>query len=205
MKRLSLFIIFYLLFSVGTRADTHKPWTFWYWMYGAVSEAGIKADLKAMKDVGLGGCYLMPIRGAQERPEYGGQADALSDNFWRMVDVALAQADSLGLDMGIHVCDGFALAGGPWIKPEESMQKIVYTDTIVSGRLGDLINQKGGLTLSRPKGHEGYYEDIATFAIPLTHHTLQPFPVNFDLLRDLKMYPVTMSPTMTRNICRLSA
>ncbi len=199
MKRLSLFIIFYLLFSVGTRADTHKPWTFWYWMYGAVSEAGIKADLKTMKDVGLGGCYLMPIRGAQERPEYGGQADALSDNFWRMVDVALAQADSLGLDMGIHVCDGFALAGGPWIKPEESMQKIVYTDTIVSGRLGDLINQKGGLTLSRPKGHEGYYEDIATFAIPLTHHTLQPFPVNFDLLRDLKMYPVTMSPTMTRN------
>ena len=179
--------------------DTTRPWTFWYWMYGAVSEAGIKADLQAMKDVGLGGCYLMPIRGAAERPEYEGQADALSENFWHMVDVALAQADSLGLDMGIHVCDGFALAGGPWISPEESMQKIVYTDTIVSGRLGDFVNQKGGLTLSRPQGHEGYYEDIATFAIPLTHYAFQPFPVNFDLLRDLKMYPVTMSPTMTRN------
>ena len=98
-----------------------------------------------------------------------------------------------------RLCDGFALAGGPWISPEESMQKIVYTDTIVSGRLGDFVNQKGGLTLSRPQGHEGYYEDIATFAIPLTRHAFQPFPVNFDLLRDLKMYPVTMSPTMTRN------
>ena len=28
----------------------NKPWTFWYWMYGAVSEQGIKADLQAMKD-----------------------------------------------------------------------------------------------------------------------------------------------------------
>ena len=29
-----------------------KPWTFWYWMYGAVSKEGIKADLEAMKQVG---------------------------------------------------------------------------------------------------------------------------------------------------------
>ena len=199
MKRLTTLAFVFCLAIMSRGNDTYKPWTFWYWMYGAVSEAGIKADLQAMKDVGLGGCYLMPIRGAAERPEYEGQADALSENFWHMVDVALAQADSLGLDMGIHVCDGFALAGGPWILPEESMQKIVYTDTIVSGRLGDFVNQKGGLTLSRPQGHEGYYEDIATFAIPLTRHAFQPFPVNFDLLRDLKMYPVTMSPTMTRN------
>lgn len=25
-----------------------KPWVYWYWMEGAVSEYGIKADLKAM-------------------------------------------------------------------------------------------------------------------------------------------------------------
>ena len=199
MKRIVLSIAVLCLAILSQGKDTTRPWTFWYWMYGAVSEEGIRADLKAMKDVGLGGCYLMPIRGAVEKPEYEGKADALSDNFWRMIDLSLQQADSLGLDMGIHVCDGFALAGGPWIKPEESMQKIVYTDTIVSGRLGDLINQKGGLTLSRPKGHEGYYEDIATFAIPMTRHAFQPFPVNFDLLRDLKIYPVAMSPTMTRN------
>ena len=198
MKRIVLSIAVLCLAILSQGKDTTRPWTFWYWMYGAVSEEGIRADLKAMKDVGLGGCYLMPIRGAVEKPEYEGKADALSDNFWRMIDLSLQQADSLGLDMGIHVCDGFALAGGPWIKPEESMQKIVYTDTIVSGRLSDLVKWKGGLTLPRPKGYEGYYEDIATFAIPLTRH-FPPFPVNFDLQRDFKMYPVTMSPTMTRN------
>ena len=181
------------------RGMGEAPWTFWYWMYGTVSEEGIKADLQAMKDVGLGGCYLMPIRGAAERPEYEGTADALSENFWHMVDVALTQADSLGLDMGIHVCDGFALAGGPWISPEESMQKVVYCDTLAVGSLKEIIHRKGGMKLHRPEGYEGYYEDIATFAIPLTRLHFHPFPYNFDLQRDLEKIPVMMSPTMTRN------
>ena len=179
MKRLLLsFFIFHFSFSVGF-ADTQKPWTFWYWMYGAVSEEGIKADLQAMKDVGLGGCYLMPIRGAAEHPEYEGKADALSDNFWKMVDLALVQADSLGLDMGIHVCDGFALAGGPWIKPEESMQKIVFCDTILDGGFRHL-------RMPKPQHYDNYYEDIAVYAIPIK--------------RDKPRIPkVTYSPEVTVN------
>ena len=149
----------------------NKPWTFWYWMYGAVSEQGIKADLQAMKDVGLGGCYLMPIRGAVEHPEYEGKADALSENFWRMVDCALVQADSLGLGMGIHICDGFALAGGPWISPEESMQKIVFCDTVVGGG-------QHHFQMSKPQHYENYYEDIAAYAIPITQH---PSPITHHL------------------------
>ena len=164
MKRLLLsFFIFHFSFSIGF-ADTKKPWTFWYWMYGNISEAGIKADLQAMKDVGLGGCYLMPIRGAAETPAHypqRGDADALTPNFWHMVDCALAQADSLDLQMGIHICDGFALAGGPWIKPEESMQKVVFCDTLISGGHHEFI-------MAKPQHYDNYYEDIAVYAIPVT-------------------------------------
>lgn len=109
-----------------------KPWTFWYWMYGAVSEEGIRADLQGMKDIGLGGAYLMPIRGADQKPEHGGTARQLSPRFWQMVDCALATADSLELSLGVHISDGFALAGGPWIRPEESMRHTVSADTVVS-------------------------------------------------------------------------
>ena len=160
MKRLTTLAFIFCLALLSRGNDTTKPWTFWYWMYGAVSEQGIKADLQAMKDVGLGGCYLMPIRGAAERPEYQGTADALSENFWRMVDLALTQADSLGLGMGIHICDGFALAGGPWIKPEESMQKIVFCDTILSEGFRHF-------RMSKPQHYENYYEDIAVYAVPV--------------------------------------
>ena len=162
MKRLVYFSFLIAHFSFSFAAGkAQQPWTFWYWMYGAVSEEGVKADLQAMKDVGLGGCYLMPIRGAAERPEYEGKADALSDNFWRMIDLALVQADSLGLGMGIHICDGFALAGGPWISPEESMQKIVFCDTIVDGGFRHL-------RMSKPLHNANYYEDIAVYAVPVT-------------------------------------
>ena len=39
-----------------------RPWVFWYWMHAAVSKEGITADLEAMKEVGIGGAYLMPIK-----------------------------------------------------------------------------------------------------------------------------------------------
>lgn len=184
MKRRSLHFLLLLLLAVQpvvvAAADAARPWTFWYWMYGAVSKAGIRADLQAMKDVGLGGCYLMPIRGTAERPEYGGTAEQLSGTFWDMAGYALQQADSLGLEMGIHICDGFALAGGPWITPAESMQKVVFCDTVVSGGKVDM-------QLSRPKSYPGYYEDIACYAIPVSDDGSMPEPA------------VTWSPEVTRD------
>ena len=169
-----------------------KPWTFWYWMYGAVSEAGIKADLQAMKDVGLGGCYLMPIRGTEQAPAdlpplSTEPAQQLSPRFWQLIDYAMQQADSLGLELGFHICDGFALAGGPWITPEESMQQVVWSDTIVGidsngeTRINtERLGLGNGVTrieterllseslLPTPAVRDGaYYEDIATFVCPV--------------------------------------
>lgn len=165
MKKRFLVLVVLAAFAMlaVTGNKQYAPFTFWYWMYGAVSKQGIHADLVGMKNVGLRGCYLMPIRASQERPEYYGDADALTPKFWNMVDYAFQQADSLGLEIGIHICDGFALAGGPWISPAESMQKVVWTDTIVDAR--ELCK---GVTVARPQDFENYYEDIATFAIPLS-------------------------------------
>lgn len=186
MKRFILSLISFVFLVTVSVADTTKPWTFWYWMYGSVSEAGIKADLKAMKDVGLGGCYLMPIRGVDEKPEYEGRAQQLTPQFWEMVDYAMQQSDSLGLEMGIHVCDGFALAGGPWITPKESMQKIVSMQTTITGGTGkDYI-------LMQPGGYEGYYEDIACFAIPSENGELCVNSATFKPV-------ITTSKTITRD------
>ena len=112
-----------------------KPWCFWYWMHGAVTKEGITTDLEAMKQNGLGGTYLMPIKSIEMNPSLGGTVRQLSPEWYEMVDWAMQEADRLGLKLGMHICDGFALAGGPWISPEESMQKVVMTavdDTIGS-------------------------------------------------------------------------
>lgn len=140
-----------------------KPWTLWYWMYGAVSDEALCADLQAMADAGLGGAYIVTIRSSDDPrgAEYGGDSDQLTENWWQRIRTAFMEADRLGLQLGVHISDGFALAGGPWITPEESMQKVVAAECVVTGGR-ELV-----LTLPRPETKADYYEDIALMALPL--------------------------------------
>lgn len=139
-----------------------KPWTLWYWMYGAVSEEGVREDLRSMAEAGLGGAYLVTIRSSNDTRgiPFEGDADQLSDNWWQRVAAAFDEADKLGLQLGVHISDGFALAGGPWISPAESMQKVVTHETAVEG------GRELRLTLPKPAHNENYYEDIALLALP---------------------------------------
>lgn len=139
-----------------------SPWTFWYWMYGCVTDEGIRKDLHAMSDAGISGFYLMPIKDTTDGKQYNGTARQLSPEWWKRMDTVFRTADSLNLQMGIHFSDGFALGGGPWIKPEESMQKVVWSDTVISGGRNIRIQ------IDKPSSYKDYYEDIAVFAYPVT-------------------------------------
>ncbi|MFV8341299.1 glycosyl hydrolase [Flavobacterium sp. XS2P39] len=141
--------------------ESSKPWVYWYWMQSAYSKTGITADLEAMKQAGIAGAYLMSIKGPTEPPLINPPVLQLSAEWWDMVHWALTEADRLGLKIAFHAADGFAVAGGPWITPEMAMQKVVWSETAVNG--GARITAK----LSVPTGYQGYYKDIATFAIPL--------------------------------------
>jgi hypothetical protein len=140
--------------------EAARPWVFWYWMNGAVTPAGITADLEAMKEAGIGGAYLMPIKDVENPPAISPPARQLSPQWWAMVKHSMQEADRLGLKLAMHVSDGFALAGGPWITPELSMQHVVSTQTQVVG------GKKLNLTLPQPPTVQGYYRDIAVYAYP---------------------------------------
>lgn len=155
-----------LVVSAMAYNDEAKPWTFWNWKYGSVSRPGIHADLTGMKNVGMGGIWLMPVREAGECLESQDGVAQLSPEFWKMMDYSFQLADSLDFDIGIHV-----LPGNPLVLPAESMQKVVWTDTIVKG--GKKIE---GLQMWQPESYKdgkmqsagsegGYYQDIAAFAI----------------------------------------
>src|SRR5690606_30412493 len=153
--------------------DNSKPWVYWYWMHSAYSKEGITADLEAMKKVGIHGAYLMSVKGPTDPPLMDPPILQLSDQWWELVDFAIAEADRLGLKIAMHAADGFAVAGGPWIKPEQSMQKLVWTDRLVQG--GNQLR----ISLEQPETIENYYKDIAVFAIarknlPVTSATIKP-------------------------------
>lgn len=137
-----------------------RPWVFWYWMQGAVSREGITADLTAMKQAGLGGAYLMTIKGPANPPVFTPAALQLTPEWWSLVKFAAEESDRLGLKLAMAVSDGFATAGGPWITPELSMQKLVWSETGVPG--GQPFTEK----LPLPAHLENYYRDVAVLAFP---------------------------------------
>lgn len=140
--------------------ESAKPWVFWYWMQGAVSREGITADLQAMKQAGIAGAYLMPIKGPANPPFITPSINQLSPEWWAMVKFTMQEADRIGVKLAMHDSDGFALAGGPWITPELSMQKVVWSKTEVEG--GKTYHD----TLPVPKHYKNYYKDIEILAYP---------------------------------------
>lgn len=162
LNKILIVLLLSLHCSVGLSAQENenaKPWVFWYWVKGAVSKAGITADLEAMKANGIAGAYLMSIQGPDKTPVYSPPAVQLTPEWWQMVEFAMSEAKRLNLKLGMHVSDGFALAGGPWITPELSMQKVVWSKINIS-------NTDNKISLPQPESKQNYYKDIAVYAYP---------------------------------------
>jgi hypothetical protein len=137
-----------------------KPWVYWYWMQANATKAGITEDLEAMSKAGIGGAYLMPIGHQGDKTIVKPPANPLSEHWWELVVHATKEADRLGMRLAMNACDGWALAGGPWITPDMSMQQLVTTSAPIDG--GKPFEGK----LAQPTTRSDYYRDIAVLAYP---------------------------------------
>ena len=145
--------------------DPASPWVLWYWMDASVSKEGIRSDLIAMKQQGIAGAYLVSVNGRPDSLLVDPPVVQLSPLWWDMIKETFHVADSLGLKLGVHVGDGFATSGGPWIDPANSMQRVVWSDTVVNA-----FSDGAALHLQLPLSKdikEGYYKDIALYALPV--------------------------------------
>ena len=133
-----------------------RPWVYWFWLNGNITSNGITADLEAMQRVGIGGVLIMEVD--QGTPK--GDA-AFGGPVWRdLFKHVCAEAGRLGLEVNMNNDAGWCGSGGPWITPELAMQKIVSTETNVTGPL------RFAATLAKPDAVAGYYREIAVLAFP---------------------------------------
>lgn len=132
-----------------------KPRTWMHAMSGNMTKEGLTKDLESMAQVGLGGLLLFNI--TQGIPN--GPIIYNSDQHHEMINHAAKEAERLGLSFGVHNCDGWSSSGGPWVKPEESMKMVVWSETLTNGGKIDV-------KLKEPTRREGLYEDIAVLAYP---------------------------------------
>jgi hypothetical protein len=133
-----------------------KARTWWHWLNGNISKEGITADLEAMKRVGIREAQIFNV--GQGYPE--GPAPYLSAKWLELFKFAVSEAKRLGLEIGFNNSPGWSSSGGPWVTPENAMQTVVYSTTLVTG--GNLIIQK----LAQSATKFNYYKDIAVIAFP---------------------------------------
>src|SRR6516165_1822410 len=112
--------------------DSAKPRTWWHWTAGNVTKEGITKDLEWMKRVGIGGMQLADVssgRGqtVENKIEFG------SPEWLDAVRHAAGEAKRLGLEMTIFSSAGWSETGGPWVKPEQAMKKLVWSEVTVDG------------------------------------------------------------------------
>ena len=89
--------------------ESHKPWVFWYWINGNITEEGIKADLESMADAGLGGVVLMHINEHNVIP--AGPVEFLSEEYQSLLAYTFKKASELGLKVNLYNSKGWSVAG----------------------------------------------------------------------------------------------
>ena len=155
----------------------YRPYVWWHWMGPNFSKEGIRADLEAMAEAGIGGATIFNIASAVQETHHPignnpwPEQTYRSEAYWEALEYAAEVAQELGLKIGLHNSPGYSTTGGPWIDEEKGMQTVVHSVTAVRG--GGEVRQM----LPRPElpvyggwGATGrratFYRDIAVIAVP---------------------------------------
>src|SRR6188474_441728 len=192
MKKLSFLLTLFLVQSLAfaqtdsiylqfnSPPSSAKPRVWWHWMNGNITKDGIHKDLLWMKRSGIGGfqnfdASLMTPQIVEKRLTY--MTPEWKDAFLYTTKLA----DSLKLEMAIAGSPGWSESGGPWVKPEDGMKKLVWTEVRVTGgssniklppstgQVGPFQNYNfiGGLGEDAPPARPPYYKDVAVVAFKL--------------------------------------
>ena len=86
-----------------TPPDSAKPWVYWWWLDGHATKDGITRDLEEMQRQGIAGALVFDAgEGGPLAPKGPG---FMSEPWRELFKFAVAEADRLGLQLSINLCD----------------------------------------------------------------------------------------------------
>jgi len=134
---------------------TCYPWVYWFWNNGNITREGITADLEAMQRVGVKGVLIMEV--GQGAPV--GPVNFMSDEWKELWQFMIQEAERLGIEVNMNNDAGWNGSGGVWIKPDEAMQILSWSEVQVTSEQKEIV-------LPQPAVRMDYYRDIAVLAFP---------------------------------------
>jgi hypothetical protein len=144
--------------------DSARPGVYWYFLNGNFNGKEMTADLESMKAAGIGNLVFLEV--AIGHPP--GPVAFMSPKWQELFVQAVRDAERLGIDISLGIGPGWCGSGGPWVKPEQSMQHLVFSTVELKGP------QSYSAVLPLPKQRSTewhnmgnpFYEDVAVLAFP---------------------------------------
>lgn len=139
--------------------DTARTKVWWFFGETETTLEGITADLEAFKSAGVGGVvYYDQVHGSGE------STDRVFDtHWWQSLIFASQEARRLDLSFEANIGNGY-VAGGKWITPDCSMQRLTVSETLLRGG-----NRR---RLALPKCPLNWHYDVAVLALPYREELL---------------------------------
>lgn len=145
--------------------STNYSGVIWWWLRCNTSKEAITRDLEEIKEKKLNGVLLFDFGtggGVKRMPDY---LEIASPKWNELIKHSIRECHRLGLEFGMCIANSGCAA--PWIAPEDSQQKLVYSLSILDGGR----ECKAMIPIS-PKvardscGKPICYKDICTLAVP---------------------------------------
>lgn len=160
-----------------------KTTVYWYWIDGNITKEGVIKDLECMKLAGINRAFIGNLGGHGMGEINGQHIKLFSEEWWEITHAALKKAGELDIEIGFFNSPGWSQAGGPWIKPNESMRYLCSTEKIVKGpgkisiSLDEASNNvkvetlyvspDKGLVSDKTDKPAGIFEDVKVIAYPM--------------------------------------
>jgi len=144
--------------------ESSKPGVYWYFMDGNLNREEMTKDLESMKEAGINNLIFLEVGIGVPR----GPVDFMSEEWQDLFVHAVRETERLGIKILMGAGPGWCGSGGPWVKAEESMKHLVFSETEVDGNIRidmDLpVPEQRSTRWHKTK--DPYYEDVAVYAIP---------------------------------------
>jgi hypothetical protein len=146
--------------------ESAQPGVYWYFNDGNLNSSQMTAELENMKEVGINKVLFLEVDLGIPKGPVQWMTAPWQDAFVQ----AVRDAERLGIDVNLGIGPGWCGSGGPWIKPENAMQHLVFSSVDLKGP--QTVSQKlpvpdhrhePFLSLRHP-----FYEDFAVYAFPTT-------------------------------------
>ena len=108
-----------------------KPGTRWWWLGSAVDKENLQWNLQQYAYRGIGAVEITPLYGVQ-----GNQPNNipfLSDQWLSMLRYTAEQCQQNDIELDMATGTGWPF-GGPWVPLEESACKVLFVDTVFTGK-----------------------------------------------------------------------